>query len=85
MMSDKAAHQKSVSVWRSWWGLIKANPRVYFATAFLRITIFGFMFQATGLLQREFFNALTGDALLGWEPWTWAGESWPPAWFPFCG
>jgi ATP-binding cassette subfamily B protein len=52
--------------------LIKANPGVYATTASLRITIFGFMFQITGLLQREFFNALTGDALLGWEPWTWA-------------
>jgi ATP-binding cassette subfamily B protein len=45
---------------------------VYGATTFLRITIFGVMFQITGLLQREFFNALTGDALLSWQPWVWA-------------
>lgn len=52
--------------------MIKAHPGVYGATTFLRITIFGLMFQLTGLLQREFFNALTGDALLSWQPWSWA-------------
>jgi len=61
-----------ISVWRYWRGLIKAHPGVYAATSFLRVTIFAVMFQITGLLQREYFNSLTGDALLGLEPWTWA-------------
>ena len=72
MRSSENTTRQSLSVWRYWWGLIKANPRAYGATTFLRITIFGFMFQITGLLQREFFNALTNDALLNWQPWVWA-------------
>jgi len=72
MTTTKESSRKSPSVWRSWRGLIKANPGTYGATTFLRITIFGVMFQITGLLQREFFNALTGDALLNWQPWAWA-------------
>jgi ATP-binding cassette subfamily B protein len=72
MTATEATPRQHLSVWRYWWGLIKAHPRVYGATTFLRITIFGVMFQITGLLQREFFNALTGDALLSWQPWVWA-------------
>jgi len=73
MSATEGTTYKPLSTWQYWWGLIKANPGVYGATTFLRITIFGVMFQLTGLVQREFFNALTGEALLGWQPWVWAG------------
>ncbi len=72
MSATQTTSRTRLSVWHYWGGLIKAHPGVYTATAFLRITIFGIMFQIAGLLQREYFNSLTGDALLGWEPWTWA-------------
>lgn len=72
MTTTGTTSRPPLSVWRYWWGLIKAHPGVYGATTILRITIFAVMFQITGLLQREFFNALTGDALLRWQPWVWA-------------
>ena len=72
MSANQTTSRPPLSVWRYWGGLIRANPGTYAATTFLRVTIFGVMFQITGLLQREYFNSLTGDALLGWEPWTWA-------------
>jgi ATP-binding cassette subfamily B protein len=72
MTTTQTPFRTPLSVWRYWRGLIRAHPGVYAATSFLRITIFAVMFQITGLLQREYFNALTDEALLGLEPWTWA-------------
>ena len=71
-MTTEIKSPPPLSTWRYWWELIKTHPGLYGATTFLRILIFSVMFQVAGLLEREFFNALTGDALLGWQPWVWA-------------
>jgi ATP-binding cassette, subfamily B, bacterial len=71
-MTATSTNPKRLSTWRYWWELIKTHPGLYGTTTFLRILIFSVMFQVAGLLEREFFNALTGDALLGWQPWVWA-------------
>ena len=64
--------QPSLSTWRYWWGLIRCHPGLYLMTAALRILIFSVVFQAIGLITRAFFDALTGDAPLGWGPFAWA-------------
>jgi ATP-binding cassette subfamily B protein len=71
-MSAAENASRPLSTWRYWWGLIKCHPGLYGATTFLRVLIFSVLFQITGLIERSFFNSLTGDALLDWQPWTWA-------------
>ena len=61
-----------LSTWRYWRALIRAFPGIYALTTILRIIIFGFFFQAIGLITRAFFDSLTGDASLDLGPWSWA-------------
>ncbi len=51
--------------WRYFLSMIRYSPPHYLALIFLRIFIFGLFPQAFGLVQREFFNLLSGDATLG--------------------
>ncbi len=61
-----------LSTWQAWWGLIKCHPGLYLLTSTLRISIFTVTLQASGLITRSFFDALTGNAPLDWGPNTWA-------------
>ncbi len=48
--------------WRYFWSMIRYSPWVYLAIIGLRILIFGIFPQIGGLIQRELFNTLSGQA-----------------------
>ncbi len=54
--------------WRYFWSMIRFSPLIYLGIIVLRILIFGAFPQVSALLQREFFNILSGDATLGLTP-----------------
>ncbi|MCI0398084.1 MAG: ABC transporter ATP-binding protein/permease [Chloroflexi bacterium] len=74
-MTDSTAEtlqRPPLSTWRYWWELIRCLPFEYIRTSLLRILIFTVLVQVFGLVIRSFFDSLTGDALFGWGPWSWA-------------
>ena len=54
--------------WRYFLSMIRFSPWIYLGIIVLRILIFGGFPQVSALLQREFFNILSGDATLGLTP-----------------
>lgn len=54
--------------WRYFGGLIRYSSWLYVAITLMRIFIFGIAPQLGGLLLREFFNALSGNAALNLTP-----------------
>ncbi len=54
--------------WRFYWNMIRYSPSNYLAIVILRIFIFGIFPQVSGLLQREFFNTLSGAPSMGLTP-----------------
>jgi ATP-binding cassette, subfamily B, bacterial len=54
--------------WRFYWKMVRYSPWIYLGIIILRIFIFGLFPQVTGLVQREFFNTLSGSASLGLTP-----------------
>src|SRR5512135_3508493 len=56
--------------WRYFLSLVRYSPWIYSGLIGLRILIFGIFPQITGLVQREFFNTLSGSASLGLNPQT---------------
>ncbi len=56
--------------WRYFWNLIRYSPLQYGGLILLRIFIFGLAPQVAGLIQREFFNTLTGSESYGFTPET---------------
>ena len=54
--------------WRYYLSMIRYSPLHYTGIVILRIMIFGLLPQAFGLLQREFFNTLSGENALGFTP-----------------
>jgi len=56
-------------MWHALWRLMRYRPWLYV----LSILFWGIddvVPIVTGLLGRAFFDALTGDAVVGWDPWT---------------
>lgn len=51
--------------WRYYWEIIRYSSWLYLALILMRVLIFGISFQVGGLLLREFFNSLTGEAAAG--------------------
>jgi len=49
--------------------MIRFQPKIWLANLLARI-IATLFFQVPGLLMREFFNMLTGDAQVGLDLWT---------------
>lgn len=58
-----------VATWKHVWRIITFSPWHYLGMAALRILIFSAVPQVTGLLIRAFFNRLTGEAAVRFEPW----------------
>jgi ATP-binding cassette subfamily B protein len=56
--------------WRFYLKMIRYSPLVYLGIVVLRIFIFGIFPQISGLVQREFFNTLSGSPSLGLTPET---------------
>jgi ATP-binding cassette, subfamily B, bacterial len=56
--------------WRYFFSMISYSSLVYAAIVILRIFIFGLFPQVSGLVQREFFNTLSGSPSLGLTPQT---------------
>lgn len=54
--------------WRYFWSMVRYSPLEYVGIVILRIFIFGIFPQVTGLVQREFFNTLSGDSTLRLSP-----------------
>jgi ATP-binding cassette, subfamily B, bacterial len=54
--------------WRYFISLVRFSAWVYLGIVTLRIFIFGIFPQITGLLQREFFNTLSGESTLMLSP-----------------
>jgi ATP-binding cassette subfamily B protein len=54
--------------WRFYLSMIRYSSWNYAGITFLRIFIFGIFPQLGGLLQREFFNILSGSSVTGWTP-----------------
>jgi len=54
--------------WRYFWNIIRYSPGMWMGLVGLRIFIFALSRQAGGLLQREFFNYLSGEANVGLTP-----------------
>lgn len=56
--------------WRFYLKMIRFSALIYLGIVTLRIFIFGLFPQVTGLVQREFFNTLSGSPSLGLTPET---------------
>jgi ATP-binding cassette subfamily B protein len=56
--------------WRFYLKMIRFSTLIYLGIVTLRIFIFGLFPQVTGLVQREFFNTLSGSPSLGLTPKT---------------
>jgi len=54
--------------WRYFVSLIRYSFWIYLAVVVMRVFIFTFAPQLTGLIMREFFNTLSGDSQLGLSP-----------------
>lgn len=54
--------------WRYFWQIIRFSPGMWAGIVVLRIFIFALTRQVSGLLQREFFNYLSGSANVGLTP-----------------
>lgn len=54
-----------MNIWPFLWRMVRAQPGSYGVILVQRILIFCVSFQATALVTREFFNAMTGRATLG--------------------
>ncbi len=54
--------------WRYFLSMVRYSSWIYAGVVILRIFIFGIFPQITGLVQREFFNTLSGSASLGFTP-----------------
>ncbi len=54
--------------WQYFLSLIRYSFWVYLAIVVMRLVIFTVAPQLTGLLMREFFNKLSGDAAIGFSP-----------------
>jgi ATP-binding cassette, subfamily B, bacterial len=69
--APEAAREKPPArSWRYFWSLIRFSAWIYMGIVVLRIFIFGLFPQVTALLQREFFNTLSGDSTLMLTPQT---------------
>jgi ATP-binding cassette, subfamily B, bacterial len=66
----RAPEMPPAQSWRYFWSLIRFSSWVYMGIVLLRIFIFGVFPQVTGLLQREFFNILSGHSTLRITPET---------------
>jgi len=62
---SQKTEQSPRDAWRYFWSMIRFSPLIYIGIVILRIFIFGGFPQISALLQREFFNILSGDATLG--------------------
>ncbi|MCL5999386.1 MAG: ABC transporter ATP-binding protein/permease [Chloroflexi bacterium] len=51
-----------------WWQMVRYSPWLYLGILIMRILIFCVASQASGLIMREFFNTLTGQAQLSLTP-----------------
>lgn len=56
--------------WRFFARLIQYSFWIYLAVVLMRLFIFTVTPQLTGLIMREFFNTLSGESKLGWNPET---------------
>lgn len=56
--------------WRFYLSMVRYSPWAYAGIILLRTFIFGIFPQVSGLIQREFFNTLTGSKSLGFTPET---------------
>lgn len=54
--------------WRYFWEMIRFSFWVYLSIVLMRLLIFTVTPQLTGLLMREYFNALSGDSPLSFSP-----------------
>jgi ATP-binding cassette subfamily C protein len=59
-------------IWPLLWQLIRYAQRLYWLDTLLWLFILGLPI-VPGLIVREFFNTLTGDARLHESPWVWVG------------
>ncbi len=56
--------------WRYFWRLIRYSPWLYLTYAVMRLLTFGVIPQLSGLILRQFFDTLSGDAALALTPET---------------
>lgn len=59
-----------LKTWQYLWRLVLYRPWFYLGFGVLEILFFGVFPQLTGLVVREFFDSLTGEARLGFGPYT---------------
>jgi ATP-binding cassette, subfamily B, bacterial len=62
-----------MKTWQYGWRLVRYKPGLYFGVFTMRLFIFAVAPQATGLIMREFFNTLTGNAQLSFTPYALCG------------
>ena len=58
-----------MNAWSYMWHLFRFSPWLYIASSVLSI-VYSALPLAIGLIMRAFFNALTGEAEAGLDPWT---------------
>ncbi len=61
-----------LSIWHYWWVIVRRYPHIYLGALATRFIVFTAAVQIFGLIRRNYFDALTDDALFGWSAWTWA-------------
>ena len=72
MTTTAHAHKtdpKKMPAWKVIWMMIRFRPKLWLANL-LAMIIAMLFFQVPGLLMREFFNSLTGNAQVGLNLWT---------------
>jgi ATP-binding cassette subfamily B protein len=68
--SPKSGCVSRRAFWRCIWELVRFRPWLYLGMSLMLVTIYGALPQATGLITRDFFDSLTGEAQLGLGPWS---------------
>jgi ATP-binding cassette subfamily B protein len=67
--ADDDAPRVAIPTWRFIWEVIKFQPVRYFFNALAMVLVM-LGWQIPGLVSREFFNTLSGQAQAGWNLWT---------------
>jgi ATP-binding cassette subfamily B protein len=63
-MTTTTEVKPTVNTWKYLWELIKFRPWLFLLLGFLETLFFAVFPQITGLIMREYFNTLTGNAAL---------------------
>jgi len=66
--SSETREKAPNGTWQYFWSIIRFSGPIFTSIVIMRLFIFAFLPQLTGLLMREFFNTISGTGKLDWSP-----------------